>query len=82
MLSFTACLVPIFSCFSSLYRDTETNMGSHTPDENIYLLARDEAETERYVPLSLKRALLEPAFNRETRKQLPLEVTPFNGVSP
>ena len=80
-LSFTACLVLILRFSSSLYCDTETNMGSHTSDENIYLLARDEAETERYVPLALKCALLEPAFNRETRKPLPLEVTPFSGVS-
>lgn len=80
-LSFTACLILSFRFSSSFYCDTETNMGSHTSDENIYLLARDEAETERYVPLALKCALLELAFNRETRKPLPLEVTPFSGVS-
>lgn len=56
-------------------------MGSHTSDENIYLLGRDEAETERYVPLSLMFALLEPAFNCKTREPLLLEVAPFNGVS-
>lgn len=28
-------------------------MGSHASDENIYLLGRDEAETERYVFLDV-----------------------------
>lgn len=41
----------LFFNFSTTLLPEPTNqeMGSHASDENIYLLGRDEAETERYV---------------------------------
>jgi hypothetical protein len=59
-------------------------MGSHASDDNIYLLGRDEAETERYV--FLLKAILSRFYGKSGSEQnhlpLLLEVTRHSTALP
>jgi hypothetical protein len=58
---------------------TNTTMGSHASDDKIYLLGRDEAETERYV--SSLRVLIS-THHTTPHPSFPLDLTPFTGLIP